>query len=149
MRYALCVIPGAHASLIKDLGSRITNYSPMSITILDDRGQYITIPYPVKSVVFLVENAMNSMYAVGGADKISGVGSIWMPEKKEPFFQAIDHPAKLRHVLIVICACLTVLCHTIEWTILLFKRRTELNTQRGWSAQFSNLDFATMNAMSY
>jgi iron complex transport system substrate-binding protein len=61
-----------------------------TITILDDRGQYITIPYPVESVVFLVENAMNSMYAVGGADKVSGIGSIWMPEKKESFFRAID-----------------------------------------------------------
>lgn len=61
-----------------------------TITILDDRGQYITLPYPVKSVVFLVENAMNSMYAVGGADIISGMGSIWMEEKKKPFFQAVD-----------------------------------------------------------
>lgn len=61
-----------------------------TITILDDRGQYITIPYPVKRVVFLVENAMNSMYAVGGTDRISGIGSIWMLEKKEPFFRAID-----------------------------------------------------------
>lgn len=61
-----------------------------TITILDDRGQYITIPYPVKRVVFLVENAMNSMYAVGGAEEISGIGSIWMPEEKEPFFRAID-----------------------------------------------------------
>jgi iron complex transport system substrate-binding protein len=61
-----------------------------TITVLDDRGQYITIPYPVKNVVFLVENAMNSMYAVGGADNISGVGTLWMPEKKEPFFRAID-----------------------------------------------------------
>lgn len=61
-----------------------------TITILDDRGQYITIPYPVRNVVFLVENAMNSMYAVGGADKISGIGDIWMPEKKEPFFHSID-----------------------------------------------------------
>lgn len=61
-----------------------------TVTILDDRGQYITIPYPVKNVVFLVENAMNSMYAVGGADQVSGIGSIWMPEKKLPFFRAID-----------------------------------------------------------
>ncbi|HWQ67662.1 MAG TPA: ABC transporter substrate-binding protein [Methanospirillum sp.] len=61
-----------------------------TITILDDRGQYITVPYPVKNVVFLVENAMNSMYAVGGVDEVSGIGSLWMPEKKEPFFRAID-----------------------------------------------------------
>lgn len=61
-----------------------------TITILDDRGQYITVPYPVRNVVFLVENAMNSMYAVGGAEQVSGIGSIWMPEKKEPFFRAID-----------------------------------------------------------
>ncbi|WP_319578035.1 ABC transporter substrate-binding protein [uncultured Methanospirillum sp.] len=61
-----------------------------TITILDDRGQYITIPYPVHNVVFLVENAMNSMYAVGGADRIAGIGNIWMFEKKEPFFRAID-----------------------------------------------------------
>jgi iron complex transport system substrate-binding protein len=61
-----------------------------TITILDDRGQYITVPYPVKNVVFLVENAMNSMYAVGGANQVAGIGSLWMPEKKEPFFRAID-----------------------------------------------------------
>ena len=60
------------------------------ITILDDRGQYITIPYPVNRVVFLVENAMNSMYAVGGAGTIAGIGSIWLPEKKEPVFRRID-----------------------------------------------------------
>ncbi len=64
--------------------------SGQTITILDDRGQYLTIRYPVTHVVFLVENAMNSMYAVGGADKISGIGTIWMPEKKEAFFRAID-----------------------------------------------------------
>lgn len=67
-----------------------SNSGGETITILDDRGQYITIPYPVRRVVFLVENAMNSMYAVGGADRIAGIGSIWMAEKKEPFFRAID-----------------------------------------------------------
>ena len=69
---------------------KASNPGGQTITILDDRGQYITVPYPVKNVVFLVENAMNSMYALNGADKISGIGSIWMPEKKEPFFRAID-----------------------------------------------------------
>ena len=66
------------------------SHSGQTITILDDRGQYITIPYPVQRVVFLVENAMNSMYAVGGAETISGIGNIWMLDKKEPFFRAID-----------------------------------------------------------
>lgn len=75
----------AHAT---DTGSSVNG--GQTVTILDDRGQYITIPYPAKHVVFLVENTMNSMYAVGGADEISGIGSIWMPEKKEPFFRAID-----------------------------------------------------------
>lgn len=70
--------------------TKSTDTAGLTITILDDRGQYITIPYPVNNVVFLVENAMNSMYAVGGANKISGIGSIWKPEKKDPFFRAID-----------------------------------------------------------
>ena len=95
---ALIVLPGVIIGAVgfvtaddgNKTGMTVTSNEGQTITILDDRGQYITIPYPVKNVVFLVENAMNSMYAVGGADKISGVGSIWMPEKKEPFFRAID-----------------------------------------------------------
>jgi iron complex transport system substrate-binding protein len=88
------VISGTiNAEKVSDGNSADVQGSPSvgeTITILDDRGQYITIPYPVQHVVFLVENAMNSMYAVGGADQISGIGSIWMADRKEPFFRAID-----------------------------------------------------------
>jgi len=87
------IVGGGSAVSTKDAGSpeiKPSGGNGVTITILDDRGQYITIPYPVQKVVFLVENAMNSMYAVGGADQISGIGSIWMPEKKEPFFRSID-----------------------------------------------------------
>jgi iron complex transport system substrate-binding protein len=60
------------------------------ITVTDDIGREITIPYPCERSVFLVENAMNSMYAVGGADKISGIGAVWYEDTKAPFFRAID-----------------------------------------------------------
>lgn len=40
--------------------------------------------------MFLVENAMNSMYAVGGADEIVGIGAVWQEDTKAPFFRAID-----------------------------------------------------------
>ncbi len=60
------------------------------ITVTDDLGREITVPYPCERTVFLVENAMNSMYAVGGADKISGIGAVWYEDKKAPFFRAID-----------------------------------------------------------
>ena len=61
-----------------------------TIQITDDRGRTIDLPYPCQRIVFLVENAMNTMYAVGGADSISGIGDIWMPEQREPLFRAID-----------------------------------------------------------
>lgn len=82
--------PGGADSDTTGPTTKVADPGGQTITIVDDRGQYITIPYPVNHVVFLVENAMNSMYAVGGADKISGIGPIWMSEKKEPFFQSID-----------------------------------------------------------
>jgi iron complex transport system substrate-binding protein len=61
-----------------------------TIQITDDRGRTIEVPYPCERIVFLVENAMNTMYAVGGADNIVGIGDIWMPEQREPLFRAID-----------------------------------------------------------
>ncbi len=61
-----------------------------TITVTDDRGKSIEIPYPCERIVFLVENAMNTMYAVGGAENIVGIGPIWMEEEKAPFFLAID-----------------------------------------------------------
>ncbi|MGV8175157.1 MAG: ABC transporter substrate-binding protein [Methanothrix sp.] len=61
-----------------------------TIQITDDRGRTIEVPYPCERIVFLVENAMNTMYAVGGADSIVGIGDIWMPEQREPLFRAID-----------------------------------------------------------
>jgi iron complex transport system substrate-binding protein len=91
---ALCIsgwiLPVSAADNQNPVNIDATQQEGQTITILDDRGQYITVPYPVKSVVFLVENAMNSMYAVGGGDQISGIGTLWMPEKKDPFFRAID-----------------------------------------------------------
>jgi len=60
------------------------------ITVTDDIGREITVPYPCERSVFLVENAMNSMYAVGGADKVSGIGAVWYEDTKAPFFRAID-----------------------------------------------------------
>ncbi|WP_440953970.1 ABC transporter substrate-binding protein [Methanosarcina sp. Mfa9] len=61
-----------------------------TITITDDMGREITVPFPCERTVFLVENAMNSMYAAGGADNIVGIGAVWQEEEKAPFFRAID-----------------------------------------------------------
>lgn len=61
-----------------------------TITVIDDRGKAIEVPYPLERGVFLVENAMNTMYAVGGAGEITGRGTVWKEEIKAPFFRAID-----------------------------------------------------------
>lgn len=71
-------------------GSSSSSDKTDKITVTDDLGREITVPYPCEKSVFLVENAMNSMYAVGGADKISGIGAVWFEDKKAPFFRAID-----------------------------------------------------------
>ncbi|HTY91988.1 MAG TPA: ABC transporter substrate-binding protein [Methanocella sp.] len=70
--------------------SATTTPAPQTVTVIDDRGMTITVPYPCKRIVFLVENAMNTMYAIGGADDIVGIGDIWMPQYKEAFFRAVD-----------------------------------------------------------
>lgn len=62
---------------------------PSSITIVDQRGKTLTIPQPCTRVVFLVENAMNTMLAVGGADTLVGVGGANYGVEKEAFFDAI------------------------------------------------------------
>lgn len=88
-------------SLDSSSGNKVSNSSSESsfssssdeadkITVTDDIGREITIPYPCERTVFLVENAMNSMYAVGGADSISGIGAVWYEDTKSPFFRAID-----------------------------------------------------------
>lgn len=79
------VLPLAFSSVLAEDGS-----GNKTIQITDDRGRTIDVPYPCERIVFLVENAMNTMYAVGGAGNISGIGDIWMPEQREPFFRAID-----------------------------------------------------------
>ncbi|WP_321417497.1 molybdate ABC transporter substrate-binding protein [uncultured Methanomethylovorans sp.] len=61
-----------------------------TITVTDDLGRSITVPYPCERTVFLVENAMNTMYAVGGANDIVGIGKVWAEDVKAPFFKAID-----------------------------------------------------------
>ncbi|HIH95481.1 TPA: iron ABC transporter substrate-binding protein [Methanosarcina acetivorans] len=76
-------------------GSSSSDSGPVSaksavIIVTDDIGREIPVPYPCERTVFLVENAMNSMYAVGGADEISGIGAVWYEDTKAPFFRAID-----------------------------------------------------------
>lgn len=61
-----------------------------TVTLTDFRGQTMEVPVPTTRVVFLVENAMNTFYAVGGADDIAGIGSIWQPTYKEAFFAGVD-----------------------------------------------------------
>lgn len=50
----------------------------------------MTLESPVKASVFLVENAMNTMYAVDGGPSIVGTGDIWQPSFKEAFFEGVQ-----------------------------------------------------------
>ncbi len=61
-----------------------------TVTLTDFRGKTMDVPVGTDRVVFLVENAMNTFYAVGGAGHISGIGDIWQPTFKEAFFNAVD-----------------------------------------------------------
>lgn len=95
MRSINCLVSALAVSIILALASMPaiaggTDGSNTAIQITDDRGRTVEVPYPCERIVFLVENAMNTMYAVGGADSISGIGDIWMPEQREPLFRAID-----------------------------------------------------------
>ncbi len=61
-----------------------------TVTLTDFRGKTMDVPVGTDSVVFLVENAMNTFYAVGGADNISGIGTLWQPTYKVAFFAGVD-----------------------------------------------------------
>jgi iron complex transport system substrate-binding protein len=61
-----------------------------SVTVSDFRGRTMTVPVGTERVVFLVENAMNTFYSVGGAGSIAGIGEIWQPSFKEAFFAGVD-----------------------------------------------------------
>jgi len=61
-----------------------------TVTLEDFRGKTMEVTVGTTQVVFLVENAMNTFYAVGGADHISGIGDIWQPSYKEAFFTGVD-----------------------------------------------------------
>ena len=61
-----------------------------TISLTDFRGKSIEMPAGADNVVFLVENAMNTFYAVGGADRISGIGTLWQPDYKVDFFGSVD-----------------------------------------------------------
>lgn len=61
-----------------------------TVTLTDFRGKTMDVPVGTDSVVFLVENAMNTFYAVGGADDVSGIGTLWQPDYKVDFFAGVD-----------------------------------------------------------
>ena len=61
-----------------------------TVSLTDFRGHSMEVPVGSDGVVFLVENAMNTFYAVGGADRIAGIGDIWQPAFKEAFFSGVD-----------------------------------------------------------
>lgn len=73
-------------------GGLTTAQSPAAgmVTLEDFRGKTMEVPVGTTQVVFLVENAMNTFFAVGGADHISGIGDIWQPSYKEAFFKGVD-----------------------------------------------------------
>ena len=61
-----------------------------TVSLTDFRGKSLEAPVGAESVVFLVENAMNTFYAVGGADNVSGIGTLWQPDYKVDFFNGVD-----------------------------------------------------------
>jgi len=61
-----------------------------TVTLTDFRGKTMDVPVGTDRVVFLVENAMNTFYAVGGADNVSGIGTLWQPDYKVGFFTGVD-----------------------------------------------------------
>lgn len=71
-------------------GSGLAAAQGEMVTLEDFRGKTMEVPVGTTQVVFLVENAMNTFYAVGGADHISGIGGIWQPSFKEAFFAGVD-----------------------------------------------------------
>jgi iron complex transport system substrate-binding protein len=77
------VVGGTSAAVAQDA-------SDQSVTLTDFRGSSMDVPVGTDKVVFLVENAMNTFYAVGGAGHISGIGDIWQPQYKEAFFSGVD-----------------------------------------------------------
>ncbi len=81
---ALGLVVGGSSGVAAQEGSGET------VTLTDFRGRTMDVPVGTDRVVFLVENAMNTFYAVGGADHISGIGDIWQPGFKEAFFTGVD-----------------------------------------------------------
>lgn len=71
-------------------GSGLAAAQGEMVTLEDFRGKTMEVPVGTTQVVFLVENAMNTFYAVGGADHISGIGGIWQPSFKEAFLAGVD-----------------------------------------------------------
>ena len=61
-----------------------------TVSLTDFRGKTIDAPVGAENVVFLVENAMNTFYAVGGADSISGSGTLGQPDHTADFFRGVD-----------------------------------------------------------
>lgn len=61
-----------------------------TVSLTDFRGKILEAPVGAENVVFLVENAMNTFYAVGGAGSISGIGTLWQPDYKVDFFDGVD-----------------------------------------------------------
>jgi iron complex transport system substrate-binding protein len=62
-----------------------------TIEITDDIGRIIEVLQPCDRIVFLVENALNTYYAMGNPESVAAVGgNIWKPELKEDFFRAVD-----------------------------------------------------------
>lgn len=61
-----------------------------AIELTDFHDRSMTLESPVSASVFLVENAMNTMYAVDGGSSIVGTGDIWQPSYKEAFFEGVQ-----------------------------------------------------------
>ena len=61
-----------------------------NITVIDDTGMELRFNRPVEKIVFLSENAMQTMYALDQSQSIVGVGGIELPTLSIPFYEAID-----------------------------------------------------------
>jgi iron complex transport system substrate-binding protein len=89
-RRASAVLAMALVAALPSVGAAQDEPAAGTISLTDFRGRTMEVPVGTSRVVFLVENAMNTFYAVGGADHIVGIGDIWQAQAKEAFFNAVD-----------------------------------------------------------
>ncbi|MBK7722138.1 MAG: ABC transporter substrate-binding protein [Austwickia sp.] len=81
--------PGAEPAAGSSNTAGASGGSAAAISLTDFHGRQVRLERPSQRSVFLVENAMNTMLAVGGGERIVGTGEIWQPTYKTAFLNAV------------------------------------------------------------